>query len=578
MALLQKALADGDATYDQVQGDSDLDALRARPDFAALLAAGRLERRYAAVWHPSNQATSTEVHGLDPEQHRARCRALVSQGYRPVSVAVAAFGADGGPTVAASVWQRPVVPDAEKEQLAKRQANAAVALLRLGQGQHVWPLLQHRTDVPSDPRRRSYLIHRLSPLGADLRALVQQFDTEANLSVQRALLLCLGEFTPEQWPPAQRQPLVQRLLRLYREQADPGLRGAAEWFLRRQGQGAQLQEIDRVLAQQRAQKEQQIRRELAGGSKAPRWYVNGQGQTMVVLPGPVEFLMGSPGTEAEREGGAEGRVEALHRRQIGQAFAVAAKEVTVAQFQAFRRNHQYNRQYAPTPDCPVNVVTWYDAAAYCNWLSAQEGIPPEEWCYLQKEKPEALPIFAVSALGVLGTPGGGPWLAAALAPARVEGDYAAGMRPAPDYLRRLGYRLPNEAEWEYACRAGAVTARPYGETDTLLEQYAWYAQNRQSKGMHPGAERKPNDLGFFDLLGNGMDWCQEHIDYFPPQRGGRVIKDKEYITYLKDNQYRVLRGGSLVNHPVDVRSAYRYRLTPANRSDTVGFRPARTFR
>ena len=152
---------------------------------------------------------------------------------------------------------------------------------------------------------------------------------------------------------------------------------------------------------------------------------------MVVIPGPVEFLMGSPSTEADRWEGPEGNWEQQHRKRIGHSFAIAAREVTVEQFLRFRKDHEYSKQHAPTPDCPVNIVTWYDAAAYCNWLSKQEGIRERQWCYLPNDKDE----------------------------------YAEGMKLAPDYLKRTGYRLPSEAEWEYASRARAVTSRYYGETE-----------------------------------------------------------------------------------------------------------------
>jgi hypothetical protein len=90
-----------------------------------------------------------------------------------------------------------------------------------------------------------------------------------------------------------------------------------------------------------------------------RWFVNGQGQTMVVIPNPIEFGNG----------------------QIDHSFVIASHEVTVAEFRRFRDQYRFDRSVAPTDDCPAISVSWYDAAAYCNWLSGQEGIPEEQWVY-----------------------------------------------------------------------------------------------------------------------------------------------------------------------------------------------------
>jgi serine/threonine protein kinase/formylglycine-generating enzyme required for sulfatase activity len=500
----------------------DVSVSKAAPPSGTRLArAGKLERRYAAVWHPLADFTSREIHGLAPTEHLARCRELMAQGFRPASLSVCEV--EPGQPLVASVWHRPIIPDEKKEKLAKRQANAAVALLRMNQPARVWPLLRHQPD----PRVRSYLIHRLSPLGADPRAILQRLNEEKEISSRRALLLGLGEFDEKDLPPAQRTALIPKLLDLYRRDPDPGLHGSLAWLLRKWGREQALRDIDQVLATGKVEGER-------------RWYVTQKGQTFVVLDASEPFLMGSPRTEQGRL-----RDETLHRRRIGRRFALAATHVTVAQFKKFRPQFGHTQMHrCPEPDCPILGLTWYEAAEYCNWLSAQEGLPEEQWCYVAKN----------------------------------GGSFEEGMRSAPDYLSRTGYRLPTEAEWEYACRAGAVTSRSYGETEDLLTQYAWYSENSQERTW-PVRSLKPNDGGLFGMHGSLYVWCQDtYQGAYTAGQGGGVIEDKEGKINVLERDGRVLRGGSFYIRARDIRSSSRLNLQPANRHFSVGFRPARTLR
>jgi formylglycine-generating enzyme required for sulfatase activity len=273
-----------------------------------------------------------------------------------------------------------------------------------------------------------------------------------------------------------------------------------------------------------------------------RWYVNGHGQTFAVVDGAGKFRMGSPLDEPERDSD-----EPPHSQEITNRFAIATKEVTRGQFQEFlRENPQFDlnrndlEKYSPEVNGPRIFVTWFGAAAYCNWLSKIEGLPMEQWCYSPNAK----------------------------------GEYANGMTIASDSLRRTGYRLPTEAEWEWACRAGASTSRYYGFSTALLGSYAWYAKNI---GDPPHPQRcgqlLPNDLGLFDMLGNVSEWCQESYN---PYELGAVNGASGDIAEGPDSPPRVHRGGGFDNRPGFARSADRTMGRLTDLSGDVGFRPART--
>ena len=431
---------------------------------------------------------------------------------------------------------RAVAEDAsetDKESLAMRQANVAVMLLRMDAPGQVWPLLKHS----SDPRVRSYIIHWLSPRGGDAAAIIARYEQENDVTIKRALLLCLGEF---ELSDSDKQPLIEKLLTVYRSDPDAGLHAAAEWLLRRWKQGEQLAAIDKQLQQ----KEDEI---VADEERKQQWYVNTQGQTFVILDAG-EFQMGSPETE---DGGSAH--ERLHRRNVGRRIAISTKEVTHEQWRIFSqanpnllwKSDQENlRSYIRSDDSPMNGITWYEAAHYCNWLSEQEGLPKEQWCY-EKNK---------------------------------EDNYGPGMKAKENFLELTGYRLPTEAEWEYACRAGASSMRYYGVSESLLPRYAWYQPNGDDYS-HPVASLKPNDLGLFDMQGNVFEWCYDIFFRYPtpPEEAEEAVKDAPPVASVESAVQCVMRGGSFLSQTSLVRSALRVGLQPVSRTTDVGFRPARTY-
>ncbi len=144
-----------------------------------------------------------------------------------------------------------------------------------------------------------------------------------------------------------------------------------------------------------------------------------------------------------------------------------------------------------------------------------------------------------------------------------------------DFIRALNrkegkemYRLPTEAEWEYACRAGTTTAYSFGDDKGGLGQYAWYEDN-SGKETHPVGQLKPNPWGLFDMHGNVYEWCQDWHDY--KYYANSPSADPKGSSSGSD---RVLRGGGWRDAAGGCRSAGRGDLSPGSRYAILGFRLA----
>lgn len=273
---------------------------------------------------------------------------------------------------------------------------------------------------------------------------------------------------------------------------------------------------------------------------------NSQGARLLLIP-PGEFLMGSSDEQiavvmqvAEQVGAdqtAKSRIPKAERPQhgvtISQPFWMGATEVTIGEFKQFAAATGFktdaekalqtaggaqanaaapirtylNPGYSVSDDFPVATVTWHDAVAYCEWLSQQEGVK---------------------------------------------------------------YRLPTEAEWEYACRAGTATHYYFGDDHSDLERHAWF-QSNNGRIAHPVATKLPNPFGLYDIYGNVSEWCQDRwqenaygtASFFDPP--GPV-----------SGEDRVTRGGGMTNASATrCRSAFRAFDTPLYRPNHNGFRVVR---
>jgi formylglycine-generating enzyme required for sulfatase activity len=249
----------------------------------------------------------------------------------------------------------------------------------------------------------------------------------------------------------------------------------------------------------------------------------------VLIP-PGRFQMGSPDSEPGRFRD-EGPV---HEVTIHQPFFLKATEVTQGEWEALMGNNP--SYFANCGDsCPVERVSWWDAVAFCNALSRKEGL---EECY--------------SLTGCRGTPG--------------EGDFeCTGVTFAG--LSCKGYRLPTEAEWEYAARAGTNTPYYIG---TSPDDAAWYGDNSGGQ-PHPVGKKQPNAWGLYDMLGNVGEWVQ---DWYHDSYTGAPSEGSAWESPAGSD--RVIRGGSWFGNARYVRAAYRNGAHPGGRAGSIGFRPARS--
>jgi formylglycine-generating enzyme required for sulfatase activity len=196
-------------------------------------------------------------------------------------------------------------------------------------------------------------------------------------------------------------------------------------------------------------------------------------------------------------------------------------------------------------------------------------------------KPFYLGLYEVTQQQYEKVKGGRPWQGKLFV--KEGADYPAvyvSHDDAVEFCRRLSeqegveYRLPTEAEWEYACRAGTTTAYSFGDNEAKLGQYAWYEKNAGDIGeeyAHRVGQKLPNPWGLYDMHGNVWEWCQ---DWYAPYGSEKVVSDP---LGPAQGDYRVVRGGSFNYRTSSVRSANRFNLPPGFPNDNLGFRAARTY-
>jgi formylglycine-generating enzyme required for sulfatase activity len=372
---------------------------------------------------------------------------------------------------------------------AIKQVNAAIALLLWKKdGDEIREILRPRAD----PRAASYFVNYVPRCGVEAGLLWECYKQESDPDVRQIWIQCLGKSREDL------EPLSSEMEESFKTDRNCGMHGAAEWFLRNKlWSNDKIQEIKKTKL---AEDETKLNARLKADRSAEErnWYVSSEGHTLVILSFEPE----------------DSKARAYE-------LAVSTCEVTKLQFQRFLPKFDPNvpfdtgsdsprhmSDFAREDQCPALGITWFEAAAYCNWLSWKEGIPRHQFCYVFRRGENELDA---------------DFLAVEFVGSEAKTKYWENatywettdvvVELAPDWQEKSGYRLPTENEWAFACEAGATTDYHFGSTQSLLAEYAWFGANSARVDLeyecsHTVGTKLPNRFGLFDMHGNVYEWCQ----------------------------------------------------------------------
>jgi formylglycine-generating enzyme required for sulfatase activity len=259
----------------------------------------------------------------------------------------------------------------------------------------------------------------------------------------------------------------------------------------------------------------------------------------VLIPGGTFTMGGAAGEEgtAPRHEVSLSAFECMVHPVTRRLWAEIAKFDSASRLVAFARGNAYwaaVQHLRNEPDAqPATWIRWYEAIAFCNALSRTRSLRP---CYRISGR------FAPDSTS-----------------GSVEWDRGAD-----------GYRLPTEAEWEYACRSGTTTQWSHGDDASALGNYAWYRDNSLER-THPVGQKRPNAWGLFDMHGNAAEWCYDAPREYSPNGETDPIGD------MTSNR-RAFRGGDALSPAAALRSAARGSAVLTKVGTCLGLRCVRSVR
>jgi serine/threonine protein kinase/formylglycine-generating enzyme required for sulfatase activity len=393
----------------------------------------------------------------------------------------------------------------------KVRLRLAATLLHLGDAAAAQDLLAYK----SDPAERVAFLLDFADWRGDLSGLPALLRRSAAPALRSGLCAAVGMIPPDQLDEVQLDQLKAALSDLYTQALDGGTHSTAGWALRQWGASLPVPPLG----------------EPADTGRS--WFINRHGMTLLAIA-PGTFTEGDYESDAARP----------HKVALTRPFFLSDREVTLDLFRQFLADPDPSvekptnwtppkESVAPSGECPVVGVNWQDALLFCNWLSRREGRRP---CYQRAGKKKQV---------------------------RVNG------KPVEHDVWRCdfdadGYRLPTEAEWEYACRSGTTTPWSSGDDDSRLGSFGVFHQPHAA----PVGAKLPNNWGLFDMHGNAREWCWDAFQGDYPSGSAQDPRGPA------DGNTRLHRGGSWWDYPHAGRSGFRNMSSFLLRDNLVGFRVA----
>lgn len=414
----------------------------------------------------------------------------------------------------------------------RRQARAAIAILRLSKNKEHRQKAYDFLTVDDDPENLAQFIHAIPGRVENPTVLFECYEELLQKTLEPpnpdpvtrqqdylrlyAFVLGLGDFSTSQLPPGKIDEWAKKLHSQYANHPSRAVHSALGWTLRQWGKHDLVKQVDQteIPLDPSLEREWYIAKATPSispfnpGSDYVAWTAGDIYLTMLVFKADTQFSK-------------------LQTKQLSGAFAISDRETTWGQFRPFNPGKRFRNQFTKTPlnkeDEPVFGPTWLESIKYLNWLSVSSGLPITETSYLDIRYPTKgfeLPFL-----------------------------YETKNRPIKRGKR--GFRLPSKIEWIFAARSGVETDYPFGSDASLSDQYAWSRGNSETSSHHSVCKLRPNLGGLFDVNGNLAEWVQDY---------NGAHDEPEFIIF----------GGSFEN--ITVRIEREWKLSQDEKMNDIGFR------